>query len=70
MLPKLTKFYKECIAPEIVRNNIGKGQKCIDPPFITDAIKVHAENKATKARKKLELQNKNKNKNEPIQVIE
>lgn len=38
MLPKLEKFYKECVAPEIVRNNIGRGLKCIDPPYIKNSI--------------------------------
>ncbi|CAH1170902.1 unnamed protein product [Phaedon cochleariae] len=40
MCPILIQFYKECIAPEIVMDNLGKGNKCIDPPFITEAMKL------------------------------
>jgi hypothetical protein len=42
MLPNFVKFYKQCIAPEVVRNNIGRNMKCVDPPYIreaTDALK-------------------------------
>ncbi|XP_031331888.1 uncharacterized protein LOC116162414 [Photinus pyralis] len=39
MVPILLTFYKMCIAPEIIRNNIGKGKKCVDPQYIIDAIK-------------------------------
>lgn len=42
MLPKLT-FYQECMAPEIVRNNIRKALKCVDAEYIEDAIKKHEE---------------------------
>ncbi|KAJ8913369.1 hypothetical protein NQ315_008761 [Exocentrus adspersus] len=45
MLPPLSKFYKECIDPEIVRNNIGNGKKCIDPPYILEAIKLYEQKK-------------------------
>lgn len=48
MLPKLTRFYKECIAPEIVRNNLGKGLRCKDPSYIIQSI---ADFDAKKSRK-------------------
>lgn len=38
MLPELTRFYTSCIAPEIIRNNLSKNKKCVDPPYILDAI--------------------------------
>lgn len=41
MLPILITFYEGCIAPQIIRNNIGKEKKCIDPPFILEAIAAH-----------------------------
>lgn len=50
MLLKLIQFYKECVAPEIVRNNLGKGLKCVDPPYIED-VKKKQEEKKTKQKK-------------------
>lgn len=41
MVPKLSLFYKECIVSEIVRDNLGKGKKCKDPPNIMKAIAEH-----------------------------
>ncbi|KAJ8915596.1 hypothetical protein NQ315_012481, partial [Exocentrus adspersus] len=38
MLPKLIKFYTECIAPEIIRGNLKKNKKCLDPEFILKAM--------------------------------
>lgn len=38
MLPILKQFYKECIAPEIVRGNLKKNKKCVDPPYILEEI--------------------------------
>ncbi|KAK4877164.1 hypothetical protein RN001_009670 [Aquatica leii] len=43
MLPVLQQFYIECIGPEIIRNNIGNGKRCVDPPYILDAIRQHNE---------------------------
>lgn len=45
MLPKLKQFYVNCIAPEIYRGNLAKGLKCVDPPYIVDAIKSFEEKK-------------------------
>lgn len=45
MLPTLIQFYNYCIAPEIVRDNIGKGKNCTDPPYILEAIKPRKEKK-------------------------
>ncbi|KAJ8909723.1 hypothetical protein NQ315_016769 [Exocentrus adspersus] len=46
MLPVLTSFYKECVAPEIVRKNIDKGKRCKDPPYIQEATTAFQEKKA------------------------
>lgn len=43
MLPHLILFYKECIAPEIVRNNLGRGLRCEDLPYIKKAIELQQE---------------------------
>ncbi|KAK4886349.1 hypothetical protein RN001_002620 [Aquatica leii] len=43
MLPVLQQFYIECIGPDIIRNNIGNGKRCVDPPYILDAIRQHNE---------------------------
>ncbi|KAK4886295.1 hypothetical protein RN001_002566 [Aquatica leii] len=53
MLPKLTQFYTECIAPEIVRNNIGNGFKCIDPIYIREAIRIYEDKKCKKNKMQL-----------------
>lgn len=42
MVPKLIKFYKENVAPEIVRRRVHKGLKCIDSPYIQSQIKSRA----------------------------
>ncbi|KAF5300934.1 hypothetical protein FQR65_LT19305 [Abscondita terminalis] len=31
-------YQKDCIAPEIIRGNIIKGRKCVDPPYIQKAL--------------------------------
>lgn len=51
MLPILTLFYEECIAPEIVRNNLGKGLNCVDPPYIREAMRKYQ--KAQEDKKKI-----------------
>ncbi|KAF2899578.1 hypothetical protein ILUMI_06598 [Ignelater luminosus] len=33
MLPTLTNFYEQCIAPELVRGNLKYNKRCIDPPY-------------------------------------
>lgn len=48
MVPKLKEFYMGCIAPEIVRCNLSKGKKCVDPPFILNAIKEKLKQPNTK----------------------
>ncbi|CAH1163408.1 unnamed protein product [Phaedon cochleariae] len=45
MCPLLVQFYKECICPEIIMDNIGKGRRCNDPPFISEAITLQEEKK-------------------------
>ncbi|KAK5644984.1 hypothetical protein RI129_006284 [Pyrocoelia pectoralis] len=45
MLPKLIDFYTNCIAPEIILNNIGQGKRCKDPLNILNAIKENEEKK-------------------------
>lgn len=52
MLPTLITFYRECIAPEIVRNFIDKGKRCKDPPSIRYAIAALEEKKLKKAQKR------------------
>lgn len=52
MLPVLIQFYMQCIAPEIVRGNISKHKRCVDPPYITDAIKQREEDKENKHQRK------------------
>ncbi|KAF2888278.1 hypothetical protein ILUMI_17895, partial [Ignelater luminosus] len=52
MLPVLKQFYMECIAPEIVRGNIPKNKRCIDPPYIKDAIKQKEEERRIKPQKR------------------
>ncbi|KAJ8914123.1 hypothetical protein NQ315_016199 [Exocentrus adspersus] len=45
MLPSLSTFYRTCIAPEMIRKNIEKGMKCVDPPHIVEAIRKFEEKK-------------------------
>lgn len=45
MVPKLSKFYKDCILPEMIRGNIRINKKCKDPHYVLEAIEDR-ENKA------------------------
>jgi hypothetical protein len=42
MLPKICRFYLECVLPEIANSRFNRGMSIRDPPYILEAI---AENK-------------------------
>ncbi|KAB0802471.1 hypothetical protein PPYR_04657 [Photinus pyralis] len=50
MVPKLEKFYLDCVLPEIVRGNLQKHKLCIDPPYISEAIRKREEEKQVKLK--------------------
>ncbi|XP_049820539.1 uncharacterized protein LOC126264889 [Aethina tumida] len=37
MLPKLERFFLNCLGPEIILNRRGRNLKCLDPPYIREA---------------------------------
>jgi hypothetical protein len=50
MLPKLVRFYKECLAPEIILKRRKKGLRCRDPQYILDAQKLKTEKQGPKKK--------------------
>jgi hypothetical protein len=54
MLPKLTRFYLDCMLPEITDPRIPRGLKVRDPQSFHEAVKALAEAKAAKVAKKAE----------------
>lgn len=51
ILPKLERFYRECVLPEIVRGNIKQNIPCVDPPYILDAIRRKENKKSAEVAK-------------------
>jgi hypothetical protein len=61
MLPKLNKFYMECLLPEIIDPRVPRGRNCRDPQYILDAqIKHKSIKEAQEAKKQQKLQLKTK----------
>lgn len=51
MLPKLTRFYQDCLLPEILDSRIVREMKCRDPVYILEAQKKLKNAKQEKAKK-------------------
>lgn len=39
MIEKLVRFYKFCMLPEMIRGNLKRGLRCVDPDYIMKAQK-------------------------------
>ncbi|XP_031333189.1 uncharacterized protein LOC116182985 [Photinus pyralis] len=51
MLPKLMRFYLDCVAPEIILNRRGQNLKCVDPQYILDAQKEQKQKQTQKQKR-------------------
>ncbi|XP_031333159.1 uncharacterized protein LOC116182246 [Photinus pyralis] len=60
MLPKLMRFYLECVAPEIILNRRGRNLKCVDPQYILDAQKEQKQKQTQKQKRKQKQTQKQK----------
>ncbi|KAF2885476.1 hypothetical protein ILUMI_20704 [Ignelater luminosus] len=57
ILPKLNRFYNDCILEEIATKRCLRGERCFDPVWIEDAVKLKQEKQT--AKKKLQDSSKN-----------